>query len=140
MKRKAAAVITVHSMSTRVRLGDERRSWEWREQPVTVDQARQLVDAPYVVVEADRFESPSMFRNTRDWIETGWVVYVLALIEDEAYEAAERAVAALRADIDAGNIRKGAHRQYVPRNPLEDPAERELRAYRERVLRELERQ
>jgi hypothetical protein len=122
-------MVTVHSLCTYVRLDDECRSWEWREQPVTVDEAHALVDAPYVVVDADRFESPSMFRNSRDWIETGWVVYALALIEHEAHEA----------DIAAGNVKKGAHRQYVPRNPLEAPEEGELRAYRERVLQELQR-
>lgn len=137
MKRKPLPpMVIVPSLYTTVRLGNEYRSWEVRDQHVTVDQAHQLIEAPYVVVDADRFQSPSMFYNPRDWIETGWTVYVLALIEHEAYEAAEKAVEALQADIDAGNIRKGSHKQYVPRNPLEAPAEGELRAYREKVLRE----
>lgn len=106
---------------------------------VTVDEAHKLIEGPYVVVDADRFQSPSWFRNGRDVIETGWSIYALGLIEDEAYGAIERAVEALQADIDAGNIKRGAHRQYVPRNPLEAPEERELRAYREQVLKELER-
>lgn len=137
MRKPSPPMVTVHSLSTSVRLGAEIRSWEFLDQPVTVDQAHQLIEAPYVVVDADRFESPSMFRNPRDWIETGWTVYVLALIEDEAYEAAERAVEALRADIAAGNILNGSHRQYVPRNPLEAPEESVLRAYREQVLQQL---
>jgi hypothetical protein len=138
VKRKPLPpMITVPGCSTYIRLHEESRTWEWREHLVTLDEAHQLIEAPYVVVNADRFGSPSMFRSSRDWVETGWSIYALALIEDEAYAAAERAVEALRADIEAGNIRKGAHTQRVARNPLEAPVEGELRAYRERVLREM---
>lgn len=137
--RKAPPVVTVFGCSTSIGLRSYYpETWHFEHHRVTVDEAYKLIEAPYVVVNADRFGSPSMFRNGRDVVETGWTVYALALIEDEAMNAAEQAVEALQADIDAGNIARGSHKQWVPRNPLEPTEERELRAFREQKLRELE--
>lgn len=91
------------------------------------------------MVIADRFESPRQPSGTRGTIETGWLVSAIGIIEDDAERAARQAVEDLRADIRAGNIAKGAHQQWMPRNPLEPPVEAQLRAYREQVLRKLER-
>ena len=137
--RKASPTVTVFGCSTSISLRSQHQgAWFFEQHQVSVDEAHKLVEAPYVVVNADRFESPSLFRNTRDVVEAGWSVYALGLIEDEAYAAAESAVEALQADIDSGNIKRGAHRQWIPRNPLEASGEAELRAYREKVLRGLE--
>ena len=140
MKRKSPPTATVYGCSTNISLRSQYpETWHFEQHQVTVDEAHKLIEAPYVVVNADRFGSASLFRNSRDVVETGWSVYALGLIEDEAMDAAEQAIEALQADIDAGNIKRGAHRQWIPRNPLEAAGEAELRAYREKVLRDLER-
>jgi hypothetical protein len=129
----------VFGCSTRLDLYDPGASgtWWWTQHSATVGEAHTLAERPCVVVIADRFESPTGFRSTRGTSETGWLISAIGIIEDDAERAARSAVEELRADIAAGNIAKGAHQQWVPRNPLEPPVEAQLRAYRERVLREL---
>jgi len=138
--RRTPVTVEVFGCSTTVSLYDmdDSETWTFTRVAVTVDEAHTLVERPYVLIQADRFESPSWFRRSGDAIEIGWSVYALGLIEDDAEDAARQAVEALRADIRAGNIAKGAHRAWVPRDPLEPPVEAELRAYRAQVLRESE--
>jgi len=138
-ERRKAARITAWACSTHITVGCESPTWRWVQQEITLDEAHRLIEAPLVVVHADQFESPSLFRGTSDAIETGWFVYALGLIEDDAQDAVDQAMEALRADIAAGNVAKGTHRHWTPRNPLEPAVEAELRACRESVLRELER-
>jgi hypothetical protein len=136
-KRREPPRLTVCEYSAFLTLGCQYPPFEMAWRQVTLDQAHVLIEAPYVVVTANQ-GARRQWTGSPEMIETGWLVIALGLIEDDAMNAFDDATEALRADIDTGNIAWGTHKQWIPRNPLEPPVEAELRAYRERVLRDLE--
>lgn len=133
------ATVTVYGCSASISLRSLiPASYRISEHQVTVDEAHMLIKAPYVAVNANELGGwPGS--TSRKLFETGRSACAVALIDDEAYAAVAKALNTLRRDIAAGPIEKGTHSQYAPRDPLEPAEERELRAFRERVLRELER-
>jgi hypothetical protein len=135
--------VTVYGCSASISLRSQiPLGYHCSEYQVMPDEAHQLVARPYVAVTVVAVGAPPWgtlrVPMERVVVETSWSVHALGLVENEAYDAVEQALETLQADIAAGNIRKGTHGGRMARNPLEDPAERELRAYREQGLRELE--
>ena len=84
---------------------------EW----VSVDLTHAIADAPIVCVYADQI--------TERWghvpEESGWVIYIAALIEDECADLLDEAVSKLREDIRAHRVEPGSHPRPYVRDPVE---------------------
>lgn len=100
------------------------------------DEAHVLVDGPLSWTWAVAFEPRPELGVT--W-ETGWHIAVLGLVRAEAEGAMEAAMLKLQDDVYRWNFRRGAHDQYPPMYPLASAPEAELRAFRTRMLEQLER-
>lgn len=111
---------------------------------VDLDRAHALLD----VVTITDVRAVSIV-ETREWdrasesirrvsCEDAWSVSVLGYTQDDAAEAMDALLEALRDDIHAGRVERGMHPgRPVPRDPLEPPVEALLREYREKVLCDL---
>lgn len=111
--------------------------------PVAPDQAHVLLDAGGSIAEvyATTVGTSPWTQPPHEARETRWFITALGLDEQDAAEAVDRALTALRKDVEAGRVRPGTHPGLFSRrrNVLESSAEMLLGAYREEFLRDAER-